>query len=85
MRRMIEEERARVKKQIGIWKETAAELDRIKCEALRALTEEESARVAERLCQPLEGSWFRPGHPDGSGLVEQQRLFRKAHERKPRL
>lgn len=79
---MTEEERALTKRYVDIWKQTAVELDRIKCEELRAMTEAGAARVADMLCVPDENIWVRPEHANGAGLVEQQRLFSLLHGRK---
>lgn len=75
---MTEEERARTKRYIDIWKRTAIELDRIKCEELRAMTEEERRRQAGEVM--AMGSQWLARHPvvrPTTGLIEQQRHFSK--------
>ena len=81
---MTDEERERTRHHIAIWKETAAELDRIKCEELRAITEDQAAIYAEMLALPVGTAWAPPENLNGSGLVEQQRTFAKARAHKSR-
>jgi hypothetical protein len=78
---VTEEEREITKRSIDIWKQTAIELDRIKCEELRSMTEEDSAGVADQLCLPSPELWSRTDRARYSGLVEQQRLFSMLHVR----
>jgi hypothetical protein len=78
---MTEEESALVKRHIAVWKEAAVELDRIKWDELRALTEKQAAEIfASFDCAGVE-SWRSPERRDGAGLVEQQRWFQKARDR----
>lgn len=52
------------------------EVARIRRNELRAMTEEDAARIADELLQLLP---LLPEEPErGSGLVEQQRLFSRA-------
>lgn len=54
-----------------------AEAAEIRRAELAAMTEEDAARIADELLQMLESL---PPEPDrGSGLVEQQRIFARAH------
>jgi hypothetical protein len=54
-----------------------AEVERLQRAELAAMTEQEAARIADELLQHLA---LLPQEPDrGSGLVEQQRIFRRAH------
>lgn len=70
-----------VKRHIAIWKETAVELDRMKWDNLRALTELQAAEIFAGFdCGGIE-SWRSPDRRDGAGLVEQQRWFQKARDR----
>ena len=58
------------------WRSAAVELEKVKIAELRALTEEQAARDSEVLLSlgpfPLD-----PQRQSSSGLVEQQRWFRK--------
>jgi len=68
----IEAARAYVKQ----WQRTGELLDQIKWEELRAMTEEDAARIFEKLSMHPRDGWIRPEREQSSGLVEQQRLFR---------
>ncbi len=75
---MTDEEYARTKRYVEIWKQTAVELDRIKCEELRAMTEAEGRQQAGEVME-MGGRWLAT-HPvvrHQSGLVEQQKFFAK--------
>lgn len=68
----IEAARAYVKN----WQRTGELLDRIKWEELRAMTEEDAARIFENLGMHPRDGWMPEERVVSSGLVEQQRLFR---------
>jgi hypothetical protein len=72
-------EREQMKLWVETWKETGKRLDEIKWEELRNLTEEQSARDFCLLDCPAEWLWRNPDRENGSGLLEQQRWFMKAH------
>jgi len=64
---------------VNVWRRAAAELDGQRLRDLRQLSEEEAARrFATLLCMP-------PPYPlrEGSGLVEQQRIFARLRRRNP--
>jgi hypothetical protein len=76
-------EQQRTRDWLANWKVAAVELEKLKAETLKALTEEESARQFNDLdCDPAL-LWISPERLLSSGLVEQQRLFSKAHEHSP--
>lgn len=61
------------------WKWLGPELDRIKREELRTLTEEEAYRRADALGECLEYEhWIDPRRAAFSGLMEQQAIFSRA-------
>jgi len=65
------------------WQVVTEESERLKTQALRALTEEEAARQFNDLdCDPAL-LWRSPERVLSSGLIEQQRLFSQLHERPP--
>jgi hypothetical protein len=66
---------------VRTWKSAGEELDRIKQEELRALTEEEAAAQSLDLFR-MGDQWMdeNPGFKRESGLVEQQRWFMKWRE-----
>ena len=76
-----ETERAAIRSWVDRWKTLGPELDRIKQEEARALSEEQAALTAHDLLL-LGDQWLaeNPGFERGSGLVEQQRCFMKWHE-----
>ncbi len=60
---------------VETWKRAGEELDRIKWEELRAMTEDDAARMLETLSMHPRDGWMPPERLAGSGLVEQQRIF----------
>lgn len=65
------------------WKVVGEETDRLKTEALRAMTEEEAAVQFNGMdCDPSL-VWTSEERRTSSGLIEQQRLFSKLHEYAP--
>jgi hypothetical protein len=73
-------EKEAMRRWVADWKVAGEELDRIKWEELRAMTEDDAARIFELLSMHPRDGWMRPERFEDSGLVEQQRLFRKFHE-----
>jgi hypothetical protein len=65
---------------IKLWKVASAEMDRERGEWLRSLGEEESARLINEAMRLADG-WLALNGPQDrdSGLVEQQRIFMRAH------
>ncbi|CAN5557691.1 hypothetical protein BH20VER1_BH20VER1_10790 [soil metagenome] len=74
-----EAERALMKRWVDQWKITGPELERIKKEELRAMTEEEAFATARRLSRYEGDVWITQDRRDSIGLIEQQRLFGKGH------
>jgi hypothetical protein len=63
------------------WKRVGPELERIKRQELRALSEEEAFDQAEALNRSVaEDVWVHPRRLAAAGLVEQQRLFQKLRQ-----
>lgn len=73
------DERERIRAWIANWEQAGAELDRIKCGELRAMGEAASAEIFNRLGMGWVDGWQNPERQPGSGLVEQQAYFSKAH------
>ncbi|HEY5793109.1 MAG TPA: hypothetical protein VIS74_07410 [Chthoniobacterales bacterium] len=76
MAEMTEQERMR--RWVETWKQAGPELQRIKEEELRARSDEQLARDSEAALL-LADHWLalHPGYERESGMIEQQRLFRK--------
>ena len=74
------DELALMKRWVDTWKYvTGPELERIKREELRAMTEKDAFEAAQRLSVHPPGEiWIEPSQRDAQGLVEQQRLFKMA-------
>lgn len=73
-------EKEKILQYIRNWKVVGEELDRMKAEELRAMSEEESARIFDGLqACGLEDMWRQPECAEDNGMVEQQRIFMKAH------
>jgi len=76
------DEQALMKRWVDQWKITGPELERIKKEELRAMTEEEAFESAQRLSSYMtDAIWIDPQRRDSVGLIEQQRLFSSCAER----
>ena len=73
-------EDALVKRWVDQWKfATGPELERIKKKELRAMTEEEALRrVASVMDARAADRWVRPERRTSSGLIEQQRYFKRS-------
>ncbi len=70
------DEQALMKRWVDQWKITGPELERIKKEELRAMTEEEAKRRIVSVMEARAGDrWRRPDRRESSGLIEQQRYF----------
>ncbi len=72
-------EKELVRQWVEKWKVVSEEMDRLKTEELRALTEEEAARQFNCMDLPEALLWTPEERVNSSGLVEQQRIFSKAH------
>jgi len=72
------------KRYVEIWKSTASELDRIKWEDLRSMTEEERRAQADAVME-MGDLWFESCHKVERpiGMVEQQRVFSKWRKAMP--
>jgi hypothetical protein len=60
------------------WRNAAIALRQVKREELRAMTDEDAVRAFNSLDLPPHDFPRAPDRMDGSGLVEQQRIFQKA-------
>jgi hypothetical protein len=75
---MIEGERGKLKAWVDNWKTTGEELDRLKWEELRAMDEQESARIFNALASGWVDEWT-PSDRE-CGLVVQQAIFSRSNE-----
>jgi hypothetical protein len=74
---MTDDEKNRL--MVETWKKAGPELQKIRDQELRAITEEDAARIFDSLEMPV-GSLYRSEERRRSlGLIEQQRLFKKLH------
>ena len=72
------DETALIKRWVETWKFAGPELERIKREELRALSEDEILqRISRVMDSRVRYAWRRPERLLSSGLIEQQRLFAK--------
>ncbi|NJK91900.1 MAG: hypothetical protein HC904_08780 [Blastochloris sp.] len=71
-------EKELMRRWVETWKRAGPELERIKEEDLRAMTDEEAVQQATQV-MAMAGRWLEsnPGYERESGLVEQQRWFKK--------
>ena len=65
---------------VALWRETAAALEQIKTEELRALTQEEAGQGFAKMTADTDILWISPERGAAAGLIEQQRLFMLSHE-----
>lgn len=65
------------------WRLAAVELERVKMEELRAMTEEEVLRASNMLLWLAPDAYARACERTDCGMAEQQRLFAKWHSRRP--
>lgn len=73
-------EKEQILERIRQWKVAAAEMDRERAERLRGMGEGESARIFDMLVPPNPAAvWRRPERLEASGMVEQQRIFKRGH------
>jgi hypothetical protein len=66
------------KRLVQIWKSNETALLRIKLLELQNLSDARCAQIASRILQQPP-DWTSPERLSGSGLVDQQRIFMKAH------
>lgn len=64
------------------WRSAEKALLEVKREELRALTDEEAQATSDLLLEDVANFYIPPRQKDFSGLVEQQRIFMRAHPRK---
>jgi hypothetical protein len=63
------------------WRITGPLLEEFKKQELRAMTDEEARAISEMLLSPVPSPHDWRPDPQSSGLVEQQRIFRRALEK----
>jgi len=69
-----------IRRWVETWRRAGDELDKIKAEELRALTEEKSAEyINDALLMADYWLALNPGETRECGMVEQQRIFQKWH------
>ncbi len=61
------------------WRSAEVALRTIKREELRAMTDQDAIAAFNALDMPPELCWRSPERVNSLGLVEQQRIFKKAH------
>jgi hypothetical protein len=74
-------EREQMKQWVDAWKHAGKELRKIKMAELAAMTDEEARLATADLLLLGEVSYLPHEQQMTSGLVEQQRIFNKAHRR----
>jgi len=60
------------------WRSAAVELEKMRTEELREMTEQSSADLFNRCAIPAADYWISPERAQSSGLVEQQKIFMKS-------
>ena len=62
------------------WRSAAIELEKVRAQELRELSEQGSADLFNRCGIPDCDYWISPERSQASGLVEQQKLFMRSAE-----
>jgi hypothetical protein len=62
------------------WRSAAIELEKVRSQELRELSEQGSADLFNRCDIPEGGFWISPERSEASGLVEQQKFFMRSPE-----
>ncbi|MFZ4777842.1 MAG: hypothetical protein ACOYM3_20940 [Terrimicrobiaceae bacterium] len=62
------------------WRSAAIELEKIRAQELRGLSEQNSADLFNRCAIPECAYWISPERLQSSGLVEQQKFFMRSAE-----
>ena len=75
-----ETEQEAMRRWVETWKIAGPELERIRAEELRAMTESQAAALSEGLGFDPENVWLTAERSESRGLIEQQRLFMLSHE-----
>ena len=65
---------------VAAWKRAGPALEHVRIEELRALTEEQAARLFDSLDFHPDDVWVQDERILSLGLIEQQRLFMTSHE-----
>lgn len=74
-------EKEKMRLWVETWKRVGPELERIKREELRALTDKKAYEQAKTLSRSVSADfWIEPERLGSLGLIEQQRLFGKARD-----
>jgi len=61
------------------WRSAAVELEKVRVQELRELSERDSADLFNRCVIPESDFWISPERSQASGLVEQQKFFMRSH------
>ena len=62
------------------WRSAAIELEKMRAQELRGLSEQDSADLFNRCAVPESDYWISPDRAQSSGLVEQQKFFMRSRE-----
>lgn len=60
------------------WRSAAVELEKMRAQELRGLSEQDSADLFNRCAIPECDYWISPERAQSSGLVEQQKFFMRS-------
>jgi hypothetical protein len=71
----LDQQRAWIKQ----WRRAEIALREVKREEMAAMTDDEAISAFNALDMPPELIWRSPDRANSAGLIEQQRLFKKAH------
>lgn len=74
------DDRAKMRRWVEAWKVAGEELDRMKWDELRAMTEDDAARMLDLQHWPTDDLWRSPERESAEGMIEQQRMFLRLHE-----
>jgi len=80
-----EQQWADMRRWVNNWKEVGPILEEMKAAELAAMTDEDSVRAFNALDCDRDLIWRSSDRASAEGMIEQQRLFMKAHRREPSL
>jgi hypothetical protein len=69
-----------IRRWVAAWRRAGAELEEMRIDELRALTEEQSAALFDGMRFDPETIWLPEERINSDGLIEQQRLFMRSDD-----
>lgn len=71
------EDHEQTKNWVKTWQRAGVELDQIRADELASMSDEDTRRALHKIMNAAEPAWFFSLDRPVTGLIEQQKLFRK--------